>query len=59
MSKTTVVGLFLLALSIVVLLLTAGKSEVPLLFTDIKARAAMIYFGFLVDGVIIGLLLHK
>ncbi len=55
----TAMVLVILALTIVVLLLTGGNTEVPLLFTDVKAKASIAYFGFLVVGVVVGLLLHK
>lgn len=59
MSKTVVIGLVLLALSIIALLMTGGKSEVTLILTDVKTKASYVYFGFLSIGVVIGLLLHK
>lgn len=59
MSKTVIVGLVLLALSIIALLMTGGKSEVTLILTDVKTKASYVYFGFLSIGVVIGLLLHK
>ncbi len=57
MRKSQIWALVLLGCTVVVLLLTRGKADVPLLSTTIHARAAFVYLGFVVDGVAIGLLL--
>lgn len=58
MSKGQIWALVLIGLTVVVLLLTRGKADVPLLFSTLNnVRAAFVYLGFTVVGVLIGVLL--
>lgn len=58
MSKSQIVSLILIALTVIVLLLTKGKADVPMIFWTIKnATASFVYLGFVVVGVAIGVLL--
>ena len=58
MKKGQVFALALMGVTVVVLLLTRGKADVPMIFWTIKhATASFVYLGFLVAGVLIGLLI--
>ncbi len=58
MSKGQLWALALIGLTVVVLLLTRGKADVPLVFWTLEnIRAAFVYLGFTVVGVMIGILL--
>ena len=58
MKRSQLVALVLMGLSVVVLLLTRGRADVPLIFWTINnARAAFVYLGFVTIGVVIGVLL--
>ena len=57
MSKSKLWAMALMGLTVVVLLLTSGKADVPLLAWTIHARAAFVYLGFVVAGILIGVLL--
>jgi len=57
-SKGQLWALVLIGLTVVVLLLTRGKADVPLvIWTLDNVRAAFVYLGFTVVGVVIGVLL--
>ena len=50
--------MLLIAVTVIVLLLTRGKADVPLVFWTLdNIRAAFVYLGFTVVGVVIGVLL--
>lgn len=58
MSKGKLWALALIGLTVVVLLLTRGKADVPLVFWTLNnIRAAFVYLGFTAVGVAIGFLL--
>jgi hypothetical protein len=58
MSKGKLWALALIGLTVVVLLLTRGKADVPLVFWTLNnIRAAFVYLGFTAVGVTIGFLL--
>ncbi len=58
MTKHGVWALLLIAVTVIVLLLTRGKADVPLVFWTLdNIRAAFVYLGFTVVGVVIGVLL--
>ncbi|MCE9614541.1 MAG: hypothetical protein K8T26_09710 [Lentisphaerae bacterium] len=58
MSKSKLWALVVIGVTVVVLLLTRGKADVPLVFWTLdNIRAAFVYLGFTVVGVVIGVLL--
>ena len=58
MSKGKIGALALVGVTVVVLLLTRGKADVPLVFWTLNnIRAAFVYLGFTAVGVAIGFLL--
>ena len=58
MSKGKIGALALVGVTVVVLLLTRGKADVPLVFWTLdNVRAAFVYLGFTITGVVIGILL--
>jgi len=59
MSKNVLTALILIGLTVLILLFNAKSSiSLDLLVTSIRQKAALIYLGFTVMGVWIGLLLR-
>jgi hypothetical protein len=57
MSRGKLWALVLVGATVVVLLLTRGKADVPLVFWTLSnVRAAFVYLGFTIVGVVIGIL---
>jgi len=57
MSKRLITALILLILAVVVLVLNTGEMRLNLIFGTIRAIKAIAMLGFLVVGIVIGLLI--
>jgi uncharacterized integral membrane protein len=56
-SKKLVFALVLIGLTVIVLLLNRSELDLNLLVGKVKAAASFVYLGFVVIGVVIGMLL--
>ncbi len=57
MNRRTTSALVLIGLTVVVLMVNRGSISVDLVLDSVKAMAALVYLGFVVVGIIIGMLL--
>ena len=57
MNKRLVFALVLIGLTVIVLIVSGGEASVNLLATRVKTAASFVYLGFVVVGVLIGMLI--
>lgn len=57
MQRKLIYALILIGAAAVVLILNRGSISVNLVFTQIKALTSLVFLGFIIIGVVIGLLL--